>query len=113
MIQDFLLNSRFTIYHNTAAAAFLSFLASSFLKLIFTNLQELFQLMPEAWEIRITGSADRYYTSVSMVSYEDTLASSATLTFPFFIRRPGTYYYLDTKQTGRFRSRTELPAVSV
>jgi hypothetical protein len=35
--------------------------------------------------------AEPYYTSVSMVSVDDTLSSSATLTFPFFIRRPGTY----------------------
>jgi hypothetical protein len=32
-----------------------------------------------------------YYTSVSKVSYEDSLSVAGRLTFPFFIRRPGSY----------------------
>ncbi|TVQ04987.1 MAG: DUF5110 domain-containing protein [Balneolaceae bacterium] len=37
------------------------------------------------WETR------PYYTSVSKVSYEDSLSFAGRLTFPFFIRRPGAY----------------------
>ena len=32
-----------------------------------------------------------YYTSVSKISYKDSLVATGRLTFPFFIRRPGTY----------------------
>ena len=32
-----------------------------------------------------------YYTSVSKISYQDSLAATGRLSFPFFIRRPGTY----------------------
>ncbi|MCC5906165.1 MAG: glycoside hydrolase family 31 protein [Balneolaceae bacterium] len=91
MIQDFRKKSSRLLHFIIIAAAFLSLSCEQLPEADFYESSGIVSIDARSLGDQNNWRSETYFTSVSMVSYEDTLASSVTLTFPFFIRRPGTY----------------------